>query len=177
MDPFCLVGSSTSAGSNEFHTSTSSLTAQSSFETIREAFCLQGAKAFLDKDDHNEGAGGSASLVPGALVEVVVIKAKDKRLLRVTTNREAVCGATTTEWKGLTISESSLYLILEVCFKGSVLHTGCCPHWQAVQVFNAHFHIEQALPEKETRWVKCRCLMLPSPQDYMRTYNIAPTAC
>ena len=32
-------------------------------------------------------------------------KAKDKRLLRVTTSSEAVSGATTTEWKGLTIGE------------------------------------------------------------------------
>lgn len=64
----------------------------------------------MDRDSHNEGAGGSAPLVPGAIVEVVVVKAKDKRLIRVTTNSEAVSGATTTEWKGLTISESYLSL-------------------------------------------------------------------
>lgn len=59
----------------------------------------------MDKESHNEGAGGAASLLPGAVVEVVVTKAKDKRLIRVTTSSEAVSGATTTEWKGLTIGE------------------------------------------------------------------------
>lgn len=43
-------------------------------------------------------------------MEVVVVKAKDKRLIRVTTNNEAVSAATTTEWEGLTISESHLSL-------------------------------------------------------------------
>ena len=62
----------------------------------------------MDKEGHNEGAGGSAPLVPGAVVEVIVVKAKDKRLIRVTTNRETVSGALTTEWKGLTIGESGL---------------------------------------------------------------------
>lgn len=49
--------------------------------------------------------GGAAPLVPGSIVEVVVTKAGDKRLVRVTTNREAVAGAVAKEWKGLTIGE------------------------------------------------------------------------
>ena len=67
---------------------------------------MQGTRAFLDKESHNEGAGGSAPLIPGALVEVVIVKATDKRLVRVTTRGDAVSGAITKEWKGLTLGEA-----------------------------------------------------------------------
>ena len=64
---------------------------------------MQGTAAFLAKDSHNEGVGGAAPLAPGSVVEVLVTDANDKRLVRVTTDRAAVAGAVTKEWKGLTI--------------------------------------------------------------------------
>ena len=67
--------------------------------------CEQGAKAFLDKESHNEGAGGSSPLVPGAVIDVLITKTTDKRLVRVTTNPDSVAAAVSKEWPGLTIGE------------------------------------------------------------------------
>lgn len=75
----------------------------------------QGANAFLDKASRNEGAGGAVPLIPGTIVETVVTKAKDKRLIHVTDSADSVSTAITKEWPNLTIGKLLLQDNKPIC--------------------------------------------------------------
>lgn len=63
----------------------------------------QGVSAFLATE--HAGSNGATPLLPGALLNVTVVKAKDRRMLQVASSTEASAGSLTKEWPGLSIGE------------------------------------------------------------------------
>ncbi|KAK9823324.1 hypothetical protein WJX72_001906 [[Myrmecia] bisecta] len=115
-------------------------------------FGIKGVTGFLKRSDHEASYGADAKLQPGMLVECAVTGSANRRMVNVTTEPQAVVGAVTKEWDGLTIGSLVPGALVNVRVR-NVLSDGLLVSF--LTYFNGTvdcFHLAQDLPAAD--WKK-----------------------